>query len=78
MGQFITVSVQAGVAVGAHLHLNRSITGMARECVRRRRQGRSSLTLARRLFDLGAERVTVYSSSCGCRTTERWASSSPR
>jgi hypothetical protein len=67
MGQEITVSVTEGASPSVRIfNLNRSITGMAIEryaSVADVKLGRPPDVLARRLFDLGAESVTVYSSS---------------
>ena len=71
MGQPITVSVRAGGRPEVRFFdANRSLTGMAIETYVRVRRGpgeavpdgqRPPDVLARRLFDLGAERVTIYS-----------------
>ena len=83
MGQFITVSVQAGASPSVRIfNLNRSITGMAIErypSVEKVAGGRPPDVLARRLFDLGAETVTVYSSSVSVTApSERWAELEPK
>jgi hypothetical protein len=77
MGQFITVSVQAGASPSVRIfNLNRSVTGMAIEryhSVTDVKGGRPPDVLARRLFDLGVEAVTVYSSSVTATAPpERW------
>ena len=65
MGQFITVSVQAGASPSVRIfNLNRSITGMAIEMYASREAAvgdRPPDVLAQRLFELGATKVTVYS-----------------
>jgi hypothetical protein len=67
MGQLITVSVHVGASPSVRIfNLNRSVTGMAIErysSVDDIKAGRPPDVLARRLFDLGVESVTVYSSS---------------
>ncbi|HXY91062.1 MAG TPA: hypothetical protein VEP49_01160 [Acidimicrobiia bacterium] len=67
MGQFITVAVQEGASPSTRIfNLNRSVTGMAIEryhSVDDVKAGRPPDVLARRLFDLGVESVTVYSNS---------------
>jgi hypothetical protein len=82
MGQFITVSVQQGASPSVRIfNLNRSITGMAIEryaSVDDVKGGRPPDVLARRLFDLGADAVTVYSSSVTVSAApERWAELEP-
>jgi Scaffold protein Nfu/NifU N terminal len=66
MGQEITVTSQAGSSPSVMIFAcNRSITGMAIErysSIDDTRGSRPPDVLARRLFDLGARRVTVYSS----------------
>jgi hypothetical protein len=65
MGQPITVSVRAGGRPEVRFfETNRSLTGMAIETYRSEQPPtglRPPDVLARRLFDLGAEVVTVYS-----------------
>jgi hypothetical protein len=65
MGQEITVTARAGASPTVRLFdCNRSITGMAIESYTSLEDtggGRPPDVLARRLFDLGATRVTVYS-----------------
>ena len=67
MGQLITVAVHEGASPSVRIfNLNRSVTGMAIERYGSRddiKEGRPPDVLARRLFDLGVESVTVYSSS---------------
>jgi hypothetical protein len=67
MGQFITVTVREGSSPAVRIFdLNRSLTGMAIEryaSVDDVKGGRPPDVLARRLFDLGATAVTVYSSA---------------
>ncbi len=66
MGQPITVTSRVGSAASVRIFdCNRSLTGMAIESyasVDETGAGRPPDVLARRLFDLGATRVTVYSS----------------
>jgi hypothetical protein len=66
MGQQITVTARPGSSPTVMLFAcNRSITGMAIEEYASPEQtvgGRPPDVLARRLFDLGAKHVTVYSS----------------
>jgi len=65
MGQEITVTARPGASPSVRMFdCNRSITGMAIERYESREgitAGRPPDVLARRLFDLGAEKVTVYS-----------------
>jgi len=65
VGQEITVTVRPGASDRVRMFdCNRSITGMAIETYESReaiKGGRPPDVLARRLFDLGATRVTVYS-----------------
>ena len=65
MGQPITVSVRKGSRPDVRIFdLNRSLTGMALEVYPSRDDAageRPPDVLARRLFDLGAVRVSVYS-----------------
>lgn len=67
MGQEITVTTRAGASPSVMLFdCNRSITGMAIETYADLDEtvgGRPPDVLARRLFDLGATKVTVYSNS---------------
>ena len=83
MGQHITVTVQEGAAPSMRIfNLNRSITGMAIErypSVEKVGTGRPPDVLARRLFDLGADSVTVYSSSVAVAApAERWGELEPK
>ncbi|MCU1426735.1 MAG: hypothetical protein JWL83_735 [Actinomycetia bacterium] len=65
MGQPITVTARAGARPDVRMFdLNRSLTGMALEVYPERGPvvgDRPPDVLARRLFDLGAKRVSVYS-----------------
>lgn len=65
MGQDITVTARAGVSPTVRMFdCNRSITGMAIErysSPEETDRGRAPDVLAHRLFELGAQRVTVYS-----------------
>lgn len=65
MGQEITVTARQGAAPNVRMFdCNRSITGMEIERYESRDDitaGRPPDVLARRLFDLGAGKVTVYS-----------------
>jgi hypothetical protein len=65
MGQPITVAVRPGARADVRIFdLNRSLTGMALEVYASREQAtgeRPPDVLARRLFDLGATRVSIYS-----------------
>ncbi|HEY7105024.1 MAG TPA: hypothetical protein VH986_01340 [Acidimicrobiia bacterium] len=68
MGQEITVEVRAGASPSTRIFdLDRSITGMAIERYSSVDEaaggGRPPDVLARRLFDLGARTITVYSSA---------------
>ena len=85
MGQFITVTVRAGASPSVRIFdLNRSLTGMAIEqypTVDAVPDGgdRAPDVLARRLFDLGATSVTVYSSAVAVvAPPERWAGLEPQ
>jgi hypothetical protein len=66
MGQPITVTVRPGVSDSVRVFdLNRSLTSMAIERYRSLDDvtgGRPPDVLARRILDLGASRVTIYSS----------------
>ena len=82
MGQQITVTVAVGASPSVRIfNLNRSITGMAIErypSVGAVKAGRPR-TCSRRLFDLGVESVTVYSSSATVTAPpERWAELEPK
>jgi len=77
MGQEITVTARRGSSPTIMLFdCNRSITGMAIERYSSLADTEGSRTpdvLARRLFDLGATRVTVYSSNVTVEApAERW------
>jgi hypothetical protein len=65
MGQPITVSVRRGARADVRIFdLNRSLTGMALEVYSTRDEAggeRPPDVLARRLFDLGAKLVSIYS-----------------
>jgi hypothetical protein len=83
MGQEITVTAHPGSSPTIVLFdCNRSITGMAIEryaSLDDTRGSRPPDVLARRLFDLGATRVTVYSSVVTVEAPEdRWAELEPR
>ena len=83
MGQPITVTTRAGSRPDLRFfEANRSITGMAIErypSIEKVGSGRPPDVLARRLFDLGADTVTVYSSSVAVTAPpERWAELEPK
>ncbi|MEX1009473.1 MAG: hypothetical protein WD271_16770 [Acidimicrobiia bacterium] len=83
MGQFITVTVQDGASPSVRIfNLNRSITGMAIEryaSVDNVKAGRPPDVLARRLFYLGVDAVTVYSSSVAVSAPpDKWAELEPK
>jgi hypothetical protein len=83
MGQEITVTARRGAAPSIMLFdCNRSITGMAIErysSLADTEGSRPPDVLARRLFDLGATRVTVYSSDVTVEAPEeRWAELEPQ
>jgi hypothetical protein len=83
MGQEITVTVRRGAAPTIMLFdCNRSITGMAIErysSLEDTEGSRPPDVLARRLFDLGATRVTVYSSDVTVEAPEdRWSDLTPK
>jgi hypothetical protein len=78
MGQPITVSVRAGARPEVRIFdLNRSLTGMALEVYPAAEQAtgdRPPDVLARRLFHLGAKRVSVYSNVVTVEAeASRWA-----
>jgi hypothetical protein len=82
MGQHITVTVTEGAAPSVRIfNLNRSITGMAIEryaSLDDVKGGRPPDVLARRVFDLGADSVTVYSSAVTITAApERWPTLAP-
>ena len=66
MGQEITVTTRPGVSDSVRVFdLNRSLTGMAIERYRSVQDvtgGRPADVLARRILDLGATKITIYSS----------------
>lgn len=77
MGQEITVAARRGASPSVMIFdCNRSITGMAIERYASSDDAHGSRpadVLARRLFDLGATRVTVYSSAVTVEApSERW------
>ena len=77
MGQTITVTSRVGSTATVRIFdCNRSLTGMAIESyasVEETGAGRPPDVLARRLFDRGATRVTVYSSGVTVEAPEdRW------
>jgi hypothetical protein len=77
MGQEITVAARHGASPSVMIFdCNRSITGMAIERYASSDETHGSRppdVLARRLFDLGATRVTVYSSAVTVEAPpERW------
>lgn len=77
MGQDITVSARRGASPSVMIFdCNRSITGMAIERYATADDAHGSRppdVLAHRLFDLGATRVTVYSSAATVEAPpERW------
>lgn len=83
VGQQITVAVTQGASPSVRIfNLNRSITGMAIErypSVDAVKTGRPPDVLARRLFDLGAGSVTVYSSSATVTAPpEQWPDLEPK
>jgi hypothetical protein len=82
MGQPITVTSRVGSTATVRIFdCNRSITGMAIEsyaAVDQTGSGRPPDVLARRLFDLGATRVTVYSSAVTVEApAEKWSGLEP-
>ena len=85
MGQFITVTVRPGSSPSVRLFdLDRSLTGMAIERFASAsdvKEGghRPPDVLAKRLFDLGAESVTVYSSAVAVTApADQWGSLEPQ
>jgi len=84
MGQEITVVVHPGASPSTRIFdLNRSITGMAIERYASIEDaeggGRPPDVLARRLFDLGAGTVTVYSSAViVTAAAEQWSELEPK
>ena len=83
MGQFITVTARPGLSDAVRIFdLNRSLTGMAIErfpSAADVKDGdhRPTGVLAKRLFDLGAKSVTIYSSS-GAVTADSWSTLEPQ
>ncbi len=81
MGQSITVSVRPGARANLRFfELNRSITGMdiERYAVRPPNSAiRPPDVVARRLFDLGASSVTVYSSMIAVEA-DNWSDLEPK
>jgi hypothetical protein len=83
MGQFITVTTREGSSPAVRFFdLNRSLTGMAIERYAsaadvKEGSNRPPDVLARRLFDLGAQSVTVYSSSVAV-TADSWSTLEPK
>src|SRR5450759_3318895 len=83
MGQDITVTARRGAAPSVMtFDCNRSITGMAIEryaSVDEATGSRPPDVLARRLFDAGAWRVTIYSSAVTVEAPpERWGALEPK
>ena len=83
MGQLITVTPRPGTSPSVRMFdLNRSLTGMAIErypSADAVKGGRPPDVLARRLFDLGATGVTVYSSAVNVTApAERWPELEPQ
>jgi hypothetical protein len=83
MGQPITVTVRAGARPDVRMFdLNRSLTGMALEVYRSAEEAagdRPPDVLARRLFDLGATKVSVYSNVVTVEADAgAWASIEPK
>jgi Scaffold protein Nfu/NifU N terminal len=83
MGQEITVTIRPGASPSVRLFdLNRSLTGMEIEryhSLDDTTGDRPPDVLARRLFDLGATRVTIYSSVVTVEATaERWGELEPK
>jgi hypothetical protein len=85
MGQLIAVTARAGASPSVRIfELNRSLTGMAIErfaSVADVKEGghRPPDVLARRLFDLGAKSVTVYSSAVAMTADPgQWDALEPR
>jgi hypothetical protein len=83
VGQFITVTVRAGVSPAVRMFdCNRSLTGMAIEryaSADEAKGDRPPDVLATRLFALGAESVTVYSNVAVVEApAERWPDLEPK
>ena len=82
MGQDITLTSRPGASPSVMIYdCNRSITGMAIErysSLEDTRGSRPPDVLARRLFDLGATRATIYSNVVTVEAPpERWAELGP-
>jgi hypothetical protein len=82
MGQPITVTMRPGVSPSVRIFdLNRSLTGMAIERYRSLddvKGGRPPDVLARRILDLGASKVTIYSSVVSVEApVDRWSELEP-
>lgn len=82
MGQEITLSSRHGASGSVMIFdCNRSITGMAIERYTSESETRGSRppdVLARRIFDLGATRVTIYSNVVTVEATpDRWGDLAP-
>ncbi len=83
MGQLITVTPRPGASPSVRIfELNRSLTGMAIEryaSLDETGGHRPPDVLARRLFDLGAHTVTVYSSAVSVDApAEQWTELEPK
>ena len=85
MGQPITVTARSGASPSVWMFdLNRSLTGMAIERYAsvedaEARGGRPPDVLAKRLFDLGAESLTVYSSAVAVTApADQWVALEPK
>jgi hypothetical protein len=83
VGQPITVTARPGASPSIRLFdLNRSLTGMEIEryhTVEDTKGDRPPDVLARRLFDLGATQVTIYSSAVTVQAPpERWPELEPK
>jgi hypothetical protein len=83
MGQPITVTVREGANPEVRMFdLNRSLTGMALEVyasAERAGGERPPDVLARRLFDLGAQRVSIYSNVVTVEApAAQWAEMQPK
>src|SRR6201997_2261806 len=85
MGQFITVTVRVGSSPSVRIFdLNRSLTGMAIERYAsaadvKDGDHRPPAVLVKRLFDLGAQSVTVYSSAVAVvASADLWPALEPK
>ncbi len=83
MGQEITVTAHPGASPNVRMFdCNRSITGMEIVSYESRdqiKEGKAPDVLARRLFDLGAMKVTVYSNDVVVEApAERWGELEPK